>query len=196
MKIYAAVFIFFISSLLYGQNNGLPKIKFYEQSNTINPYVKMLGLDDKDAIIVAPRIYNKQQEIRSFLVLLSDGKIYKYAVWQIDNNPEIRSKEVADDQKQYFLHLIKKMNSLRIFKNNDIEAYSYWKELQKNEKGMTVVLDGQYYSFEIFKGRDVASYGDYSPQSYISSKRPGYELKKEFLSIFEAFDFVDELWTN
>jgi hypothetical protein len=193
MKIYAAIFIIFISSLLYGQNENLPKIKFYQQSNAINPYVKMLGLTDKNAIIVAPYIISQEQS-RSFLVILSDGRMYKFATKQIDDSIEVRSEEVAADQKSYFLELIRKMNSLRIFKTNDIEAYNYWKELQKKEKGMIVVVDGPYYSFEIFKRRDIASYGDYAPKSYIKSKRPGYELKKEFISIFEAFDFMDELW--
>lgn len=192
--------MFFLCSVFYGQNIDIPKMKFYDEEKKINPYVEILGLTDKNALIIAPQILPYSDKIRSFLVILNNGRMFKYAIkyheYNIDSKPEIRNKEVVGDEKLYFFNLLKKINSLKLFKANDTEVYSYWQELDKSDKNRIVVLDGSTYCFNILQKRNVARYSVSNPDSYIALKRPGYILKEQFLILFKEFDFTEELFGN
>lgn len=200
MKNCLQLFLFFLCSVFYGQNIDIPKMKFYDKEKKINPYLEILELTDKNALIIAPQILPNGDKIKSFLVLLDNGRMFKYAImdheYNIDSNPEIRNKEVVGDEKLYFFNLLKKINSLKLFKSYDIEAYSYWQELDKRDKNRIVVLDGSTYCLDVLQKRNVARYSVSNPDSYIDLKRPGYKLKEQFLILFKEFDFKEELFGN
>lgn len=200
MKSYLLLLLSLFCAVLYGQKSDIPKLKFYDKADNTNEYYALLGLMDKNAIIVTPQILPYRNKIQSFLVILTDGSVHKYAMKALDNTsqkkskPDIRNKEITGEERLCFFSLLNKINMLRMFKSNDIEAYNYWKDLNKNSPDSVVVLDGRTYDIRIFKNWNTTVYSTSNPHYYIKAERPGYKLKQEFLTIFEALDFGNELF--
>jgi len=188
-----------VCAVFYGQEHDIPKMNFFEREN--NRYIELLGITDRNAIIATTQVWPYGEKFRNFLVILPDGKVYKYAfingkdLSKTDNKPEIRNTEIVGEERLHFIELLKKINTMRIFKANDLEAFKYWQTIEK-KPNTTVVLDGRSYSISIYKNRDKATYFTSNPESYIAAKRDGYKLKEEFLAIFKEFDFGERLFEN
>ena len=160
-----------------------PAPEYKEVTINVNPYIEKLGLQDMDAVVVVmskstSRYFGKEN---SFLVMLSDGRMFKYATRDKDYN-QLKSIEVTDAAEKG--RLTKTVNSI-----NDIDTDTF-----KNPPANAMYLHSNGYDLEIYKGTTGQIFDVYAPEMYIEDKLPRYKERKKFVKVLKALDFYNELF--
>ncbi|WP_417353066.1 hypothetical protein [Flavobacterium alkalisoli] len=160
-----------------------PDSDFKEVTVNVNPYIEKLGLEDKDALVIAM----SESTVRcmctenNFLVMLSDGRMFKYATTDEDYKG-LKSMEVTDAAEKE--RLAKTVNSI-----NDIDTDTF-----KNPPARVLVSDRSSYNLEIYKGTTCQTFNVYAPEMYIVKKLPRYKERKKLVKVLKALDFYNELF--
>lgn len=203
MKTLITLLYLTIASIAYSQENHHPDIKFQRSLNKLNSYVEKLGITDKNAIIIRcvvtnPWILGNASE--SYLVILSDGRMFKYAGKDVaasenfDFEWQIKNEEITDEaEKKKFVTLVEKTNEIKQEKLNLTQkTISVEGDITTEESFW--VSDANTYILEIYKNELNSRFDSYAPEQYIERQYNGYEMRQKFLDIVNGFYFEEELF--
>lgn len=159
--------------------------QYKEVTVSVNPYLEKLGIEDKDAVVIvmsksSMRYFGSQN---SFLVMLSDGRMFKYATSDKDYT-ELKSIEVTDASEKR--RITKTVNSI-----NDIDTDTF-----KNPPARVYITDCAGYDLEIYNGTTGQIFDVYAPEAYIEDKLPRYKERSKLLKVLETLDFYNELFKS
>jgi hypothetical protein len=166
-----------------------PKINFQKTEGSTNPYIELLGLSDKNAIVVRAS-GNSPVENKSggYIVLYTNGDMYRYDITLLNLQTLITHMPLKGAEKTKSLNLIKQITSLDASKLNIGLLIEY-----PNGNKTLKIQDGANYAIEIFKGNQYSIYESYSPQDYIEWKAEGYEERQKFLDLFIKFGYNESV---
>lgn len=165
----------------------MPAPEFNEVTVNVNPYIEKLGLEDKGAVVVVmskstSRYFGKENSfLVMLLVMLSDGRMFKYATTD-KNYEKLKRMEVTDKAEKE--NLTKTVNSI-----NNIDTDTF-----KNPSARVMVSDCAGYDLEIYKGTTGQIFDVYAPEMYIEQKLPRYKERKKLVKVIEVLDFYNELF--
>lgn len=159
--------------------------QYKEVTVSVNPYLEKLGIEDKNAVVIvmsksSMRYFGSQN---SFLVMLSDGRMFKYATSDKDYT-KLKSIEVTDASEKR--RLTKTVNSI-----NDIDTDTF-----KNPPARAYITDCTGYDLEIYNGTTGQFFDVYAPEAYIEDKLPRYKERRKLLKVLETLDFYNELFKS
>ena len=178
----------------FSQNWTIPKIDWQEETETVNNYVDLLKLKDRNSLIIkiGYSSYWTKGQNSEFIVYQNDGKVLRFIVYQ-PNSTELKTKIKRKrinkkDYQYYWSHL-----------NNIIQENKYVIDKSKlnivekkgEEEGTVVrkvVSDGANYSFWMCQEKNYIAYESYSPESFIKDKFPGWKQRQKLIDLRNGFE--------
>lgn len=177
-----------VAGLCNAQQNSLAKINFTEKSANVNPYIDMLKLNDKNALII--KSYSNEFT-SSYVVLPSNGEIYHYGMYTIDGKSHTRKIKVAEAEKTHFLKLAEEINKLDATQLNRKEVTAA--NGTKSEISFNNYPD---YYIEIFQGNQSVKFNSLAADGFIEAQAAGYQMREKLVTLYKALDFSETITTN
>ena len=101
-KITTIILFLSVSSLCMGQIKSCV-LSTSNPENTFNAYAKLLKFEDEDATVIRATTNSDSNNLSgNYLVLLKNGNMHQYGVYNIDKNIEVKHLEVNEKNKKIF----------------------------------------------------------------------------------------------
>jgi len=185
------IFAFFILSysIIFAQEFKIPEMKFQDESDGPNVYIKLLNLRDNKSLIVktSTSSYWLKGVISNFIVYQNDGKILKFTC---DSKNKIKRKLVKKKNYKLYWDLLNKLTSENRFEIQSDQLNITSKPDGKGNGTYLVVSDGYTISIEICTESKYTAYGSKNPESFIKEKFPGYIERQKLVELIQEFDQV------
>lgn len=184
----AILFFIFYTPVCFAQQ-AIPVISFQNQTATINPYVKLLGLRDKDALIIRASENIETDTISgSYLVVLSNGDMYRYGVYFINEKTHIRKTTVANTDKSKFLKNIEEIETLDASQLN-------LKQVTTKGGTKTAIDFTNYpnYHLELYQSKKVSKFYSQAAEGFIEARADGYLMRQKLVQLCKDLDFSETI---
>jgi len=186
----AILFFIFYTSMCFAQQS-IPVVNFQTQVKEYNPYINLLGLQDKDALIIRASENIETDTISgSYLVVLSNGEMYRYGVYLPDFKTHVRKIKVINADKTKFVKLIDDANML------DASQLNLTRITTKNDKENISFTNYPNYNLELYEGKKSAKFYSLSAEGYINARADGYQMRERLVQLCKALDFSETIVTN
>lgn len=164
-------------------------INFKETSTTVNPYVKLLYLKDTNALIVKANTGIPTGNFSgSYLVLFTNGEMYRYGVYYINEKTHIRKIKITEAEQSKFRKLIEEAAALNASQLNLKQVTT--KDGSKATIDFTNYPD---YYLEIYHDKKVSKYYSKSADGFIEARADGYPMRQKLVSLYNALDFSETI---
>lgn len=173
--------LLFIPAFIIAQKKDIPVIDFNQVSQSINPYVKLLGLKDENALILKASINeNKKRQSGNYLVMLSSGKLYHYAVYISDVDTLVLHTPAGKNDRKKLIDFFKTAATLDTVKARD---YSY-----------SIIMDAPVYQIGVYQKNNSFDYEAYSyGEEYLELEKAMGATHQKILTIYNALDYKQYL---
>lgn len=103
MKNILLLILIFLTALSYSQDFKIPDIKFENELDSTNRYVKQLNLKDQDALILIIGIDNDSSEkgFLNFIIYNNDGSVLKFQITEKHSNRKQKIIPVSVNKRNY-----------------------------------------------------------------------------------------------
>jgi hypothetical protein len=186
-----ALLLLLLSLLCNAQQPNLPAINYQTQENEINPYIKLLGIGDANAVVI--KTYNDETNhpAGSYLAILNDGEMYRYGVYTINSKTNIRKVKVPIEDKNKFLELINEAATLDAKQLNLTEVTSV-------NGIMSNISFTNYpdYHLELYMGDKSSKFNSLEAEGYINARVNGYKMRQKLVDLCKALDFSETITTS
>jgi hypothetical protein len=187
------IIIVFFGNFSFSQEYKIPLINFDQEIATQNEYIKVLKLEDKNALIIKESYYSFWTKgiAAHFLVFQNDGKVLKYeAFFPSQKKFEIKIKNQKLNQKKIkpywqFLNECVANDRFKIQKEklNIIE-----KPIGDSIVETRNFTEGLTYEIEIVQNNKQLKYSSYAPKSYIEDEYPGFEERIKLVTLLKDIE--------
>jgi hypothetical protein len=195
-RIYILIVLSLITFTLFSQNTVFPKFDWHGETKTENVYVALLGLKDKNALIVkiGYSSYWTEGMVSKFIVFQNDGKVKHFEVFQPrDSKKKIKVKRKRIKRKAfpYYWNYLNYCFDKQKFKIDKSQLNITEKINRKDGTvQMMSISDGTTYHFWICQGKKYIAYGSYAPEVFIRNDFPGAKERQKLVDIMNGFEKI------
>lgn len=197
MKAIRFLLVFFASFMFHLQvwSQKIPPLKILHEQPSISRYIKLLDLEDKDALIIKYCATSSwdSSPFNSYIVFTNSGKVYRceQPLTGTGGSTCIKKVEVVgEDLKRYWKMLYSIADSNMININSEL-LNDNGSSLSKEQMAINRVIDGSQLTIEFAKGCKYEYFSSYAPDYYCRMKSKGVEDMKKLLILYRCITNVE-----
>ncbi|TDS18765.1 hypothetical protein DFQ03_0475 [Maribacter caenipelagi] len=175
--------------LAFSQASEIPEIDFKSNSEEVNRYTELFGLNDADALVVrlAYSILPHIEPESDYIVYLNNGKVRRYRIKESAQpmaSPKIKRIRVKKKKYSAYWAFLNLCASEGKFSINQSQLATLG---EKANSWKNAISGGQTYTFGVYQGENYTEYKSFLPSMFTDEEYPGFEDKRKLIYVMEGF---------